>query len=245
MKLENHVVLITGGGSGIGLALARGFLERKNTVIAAGRRAARLAQAKEANPGLHVIECDVTDEAQTRAALDRIQRDYGRLSILVNNAGIANNMNVVKGVDPKMVDHEVATNLLAPIKLTLSALPALLREPAAAVVNVTSGVAYAPVAQLAVYSATKTALHSFGKSLRHQLERTSVKVFEILPPTTETEINRNQSGKKAPADSVAQAALRAIEKDQFEIAIGESKFLQVMMRIAPGLIAPRILRVEY
>jgi uncharacterized oxidoreductase len=101
VKLENHVVLITGGGSGIGLALARGLLARKNTVIAAGRRASRLAQAKDASSGLQVIECDVTDEAQAKAAIDRITKDYGRLSILVNNAGIVNRMNFLEQVDPR------------------------------------------------------------------------------------------------------------------------------------------------
>lgn len=244
MKLENHVVLITGGGSGIGLALARGLLARKNTVIAAGRSASRLAQAKEATPGLQVIECDVTDKAQAKAAIDRIRKDHGRLSILVNNAGIVNRMNFLEEVDPMDIDREIATNLFAPINLTLFALPALVREPSAAIVNVTSGAAYAPVAKLPVYSATKVALHAFTQALRHQLERTSVKVFEILPPTTDTELARNQPGKKAPVDSVAQAALSGIDKDQFEIAIGESKALQIMMRIAPGLVGPRVLRAE-
>jgi len=244
MKLENHVVFITGGGSGIGLALARGLLERNNTVIVSGRKAAKLAEAKQGNPGLHTIEADVTDLARSKAALDSIVKQFGRLSILVNNAGIMLSWDILRENDPahlEAVDREVATNYVAPIKLTMLALPVLLEQKDAAVVNVASGLAYAPVGRYPVYCGTKAALHSFSKSLRHQLERTCVRVFDVLPPRTSTDLNAQMKESKTSAETVAKEMLRGMARDQYEIPIGESKTLHVMERIAPRFIERRLI----
>ena len=244
MKLEDHVALITGGGSGIGLELARALLERGNTVIAAGRDPARLARAQAAAPGLHVFACDITNPGRTSAMLARVVADFGRLTILVNNAGVLNQLDLLAGVDPDLVEHEVATDFVAPVKLTLQALPLLVREPAAAVVNVTGGVAFAPIAALPVYCAAKAALHSFTRSLRHQLVGTDVKVFEVMPPGTATALSRSVKTPRTPVEEVVRAAVRGIERDRFEIVIGDWKKVRLMQRLAPRLVEDKVLRLE-
>jgi uncharacterized oxidoreductase len=246
VKLENHVVFVTGGGSGIGLALAAALAAKNNTVIISGRSAERLAEAKQKHPALRTVVCDVTNTAQVKAALDAIVKEHGRLSILVNNAGILNAVDCVKDGDAHFdaIDREIATNYTAPIKMTLLALPALMAQPQAAVINVTSGLAYTPIAKFAVYCGTKAALHSFSKSLRHQLEHTHVKVFDVLPPGTATELVHDLHGKTIPVDKVVTDAIRGIEKDHWEIPIGQSKVLAIMERIAPGFIEQQLLRAE-
>ena len=244
MKLENHVVLVTGGGSGIGLAVARELLGRNNTVFVSGRNRTKLAEAKRDNPGLRTLESDVTDIAQSKAALDAIMKESGRLSILINNAGIMLSWNVLRENDAEHLaaaDREVTTNFIAPIKLTMLALPVLLQQSEAAVVNIASGLAYAPIGRYPVYCGTKAALHSFSKSLRHQLERTSVKVFDVLPPRTSTDLNNEVKKSKTSAESVAREMLRGMSRDQFEIPIGESRTLRTMERIAPAFVERRLL----
>jgi short-subunit dehydrogenase involved in D-alanine esterification of teichoic acids len=246
MKLENHVVFITGGASGIGLALARELLRRNNTVIVSGRNAAKLAEVSQRNAGLHTIQSDVTDFAQAKAAIDAIVKQFGRLSILVNNAGIMMNWDMLRENDPahlEGVDREVATNYVAPIKLTMLALPVLLQQKDAAVVNIASGVAYTPMGRYPVYCGTKAALHSFSKSLRYQLEKTPVRVFDVLPPRTSTDLNAEMKEAKTSAETVAKKMLRGMERDHYEIPIGESKALQIMERIAPGILERRMLRL--
>src|SRR5205814_10608845 len=134
------------------------------------------------------------------------------------------------------------TNYIAPIKMTMLALPALLAQPEAAIVNITSGLAYAPIGAWPVYCGTKAALHSFSKSLRHQLEKTHVKVFDVLPPGTATELGHDLKGKTISVDVVAREAIKGITKDHFEIPIGQSKTLEIMERIAPGFIEQQLLR---
>jgi short-subunit dehydrogenase involved in D-alanine esterification of teichoic acids len=95
MKLENHVVFITGGASGIGLALARELLERHNTVIVSGRNPSKLAEAKRNHPRLHTLESDATAAPQSKGAIDSIVGQFGRLTMLVNNAGVMRSWDVL------------------------------------------------------------------------------------------------------------------------------------------------------
>jgi uncharacterized oxidoreductase len=254
MKLQDHVVVITGGASGIGLALARALHEKGNQVVIAGRSPGKLAEVKQAHPELDTVECDVTNTAQVKAALATVVGRHGRLSILVNNAGIMAPWNVLKepGEDRfATVDHEVATNYLAPIKVATLALPYLLAQPEAAIVNVTSGLAYLPIAAFPVYCGTKAALHSFSKSLRHQLRDTHVKVFDVLPPGTDTGLvdemraaGQEPKFKMMSPEAVAKEALRGMHKDHYEIPIGQSKTIHIMERIAPGFIEQQLLRAQ-
>lgn len=258
MKLSERTVLITGGASGIGLAMAAELLARGNVVVVAGRSAGKLAQAKAQHPGLHTRACDVTREAARRELIDGVARDFPGFDVLINNAGVMGNWVLTDGEDDPdaaaaAIESEVATNLTAPMRLSALALPHLRARPAAAIVNVTSGIAFAPVADAPVYSATKAALHSFTKSLRHQLAGTPVRVYELAPPTVESDMSagrfENARGLSRTARAMSQpdfvrAAMRGLARDVPEIRVGASQLIYLMTRVAPSLLDRQMLGVS-
>ncbi len=186
MKMSGNTILVTGGGSGIGRALAESWHRAGNTVIVAGRRRAALADVVAANPGMTALELDATEPASIAAGVAEVLARFPDLNVLVNNAGI---MRPETLTDPAFVataEATIATNLLGPIHLTAALLPHLATRPDAAVLNVTSGLAFVPLAATPTYSATKAALHSWTMSLRHQLAGTSVEAIEIAPPYVQT-----------------------------------------------------------
>jgi uncharacterized oxidoreductase len=188
MRTSNNTVLITGGASGIGLALAGRFVNAGSTVIVCGRREAKLREAKEINRRLDTLLADVSTSAGRAALVESALRDFPGLNVLVNNAGIQRRIRLADQEPWDVTREELATNLGAPIHLTRLLLPHLMSKPDAAIINITSGLAFAPLARTPVYSATKAALHSFTLSLRHQLKDTPVKVIEIAPPAVDTDL---------------------------------------------------------
>jgi uncharacterized oxidoreductase len=188
MQLSGNTILVTGGGSGIGLAIARRFLERENTVIICGRREEALKEAAERYPGMISRACDLA-EAEHREALAKwAAAEFPELNVLVNNAGIQRRGDLKRAEDWELTHSEIAINLEAPIHLTRLLYDQLASRPAAAILNVTSGLSFAPLANVPVYSATKAAFHSFTLSLRHQLADTSVEVVELVPPAVDTDL---------------------------------------------------------
>ena len=189
MNLTNRTVLITGGGAGIGLELARQLAERGNKIIITGRDQAKLDKAAGEIPGLVGIRSDVSSVKDIDALFERISKDFPALDVLVNNAGIMKKLNLH---DPKPgleeLTREIEINLIGAIRMTQRFLPHLKSRPSAAIVNNTSGLAFVPLPISPVYCATKAALHSFTLSLRVQLAHTGVKVFELAPPATDTEL---------------------------------------------------------
>jgi uncharacterized oxidoreductase len=232
MKMTGNTVLITGGGSGIGLALARALLERGNEVIVCGRRADRLTAARTSNPGLRVRVADVADARSRADLLAWIRDSFPRTNVLVNNAGIQRLVDFQGGAaELAKADEEIATNLSAPIHLTSMMLPLLASRSEAAIVNVSSGLGFAPLAQMPVYCATKAALHSLTMSLRHQLRETHVKVFEVIPPIVTSELGANHRPAEVnraamPAEAAAAAIVAGLEGDDLEIAIGDAENLR-------------------
>ncbi|HEV2461903.1 MAG TPA: SDR family NAD(P)-dependent oxidoreductase [Ktedonobacterales bacterium] len=236
MHVTGRTVLITGGSAGIGLALARALLARGNTVVVTGRKRARLDAIRGDIPGLHALVGDVTREADMRDVLTRIRADHGGLDILVNNAAVLNSYDFLGEEDHfAQLDEEVATNLLGTIKVTRLALPFLLERPDAAVVTMSSAVAYVPIPSLPIYSATKAAVHSLSQSLRHQFAGTSVKVIEVLPPWVDTELASGVPGAKVSTDVVAQAIIGGLKHETEEIRVGQVKALSVAARLSPAL----------
>jgi uncharacterized oxidoreductase len=189
MNLSSSTILVTGGASGIGLALASRFHAAGATVAVCGRRGDKLREASDRLPGLLTRVCDVARADERRALAEWAIRDVPRLNVLVNNAGVQRYPQLAGGEgDWASTEEEIAINLAAPIHLTMLLVPHLVRQADAAVVNITSGLAFAPLARAPVYSATKAALHSFTLSLRHQLSKTSVKVIELAPPAVNTDL---------------------------------------------------------
>jgi uncharacterized oxidoreductase len=188
MRTSNHTVLITGGASGIGLALARRFVNDGSTVIVCGRREGKLREAKNIDGRLNTLVADVSTSDGRAALVEAALRHFPGLNVLVNNAGIQRRIRLADQEPWDVTREELATNLDAPIHLTRLLLPQLISKPDSAIINITSGLAFAPLARTPVYSATKAALHSFTLSLRHQLNDTPVKVIEIAPPAVDTDL---------------------------------------------------------
>ncbi|MEC0315167.1 SDR family oxidoreductase [Bacillus subtilis] len=197
MKMTGNTVLITGGSAGIGLELAKRLLEIGNEVIICGRSEARLAEAKQQLPNIHTKQCDVADRSQREALYEWALKEYPNLNVLVNNAGIQKEIDFKKGTEDLFVDgDEIELNFQAPVHLSALFTPHLMKQPEAAIVQVTSGLAFNPLAVYPVYCATKAALHSFSLTLRHQLRDTSVEVIEMAPPMVDTGLNQKSRDKQ-------------------------------------------------
>jgi uncharacterized oxidoreductase len=228
LNISGNTVLVTGGATGIGLALAAELVRRGNEVIICGRRQDRLDRAKEQIPQLHTRTADVADAASRRALVEWLRSQHPKLNVLVNNAGIQHLFSFTAGErDLARADEEVAINLLAPIHLAAELIPHLSRQPAAAIVNVSSGLGFAPLAHMPVYCATKAAMHSLTMSLRHQLRGTSVRTFEVIPPIVASELGSahrpaQMNATAMPAETAALEIVEGLERDQFEIAIGDA-----------------------
>jgi len=189
MNPSGNIILITGGGSGIGRGLAESLHALGNQVIISGRRHHALEETIAANPGMKSLTVDMRDPASVRALAARAIDEFPALNILINNAGIMRRENLLEQ-QPDLADAEaiVATNLLGPIRLTAAVLPHLQKQPYAAIINVSSGLAFLPMARTPTYCATKAALHSYTLSLRAQLRETSIEVIELIPPFVATHL---------------------------------------------------------
>jgi uncharacterized oxidoreductase len=189
MKTTGNTMLITGGGSGIGRALAEAFHRLGNQIIIAGRRQEALDATTKDNPGMASMVLDVEDPQAIRAFAKALVAKHPTLDVLVNNAGIMRAENLLAGGDTfAEAEAHITTNLLGPLRLTAALLPALRERPHATIMNVTSGLAFVPLAMTPTYSATKAALHSYSQSLRHQLATTNIDVIELVPPAVQTEL---------------------------------------------------------
>ncbi len=238
MQISGKTVLITGGGSGIGLYLAKEFLRHNSKVIICGRNIAKLEKVQADESALEIAQCDVTNEAQITALLERCNQKFGGVDILVNNAGIFQTFDVSAG--KFSLDHqikEVDIDFNGPIRMVHYFLPDMLKKPESAIVNVSSGLAFIPFAAAPVYSATKAALHSWTLSLRKQLAGTSVRVFELMPPVVDTEMVSELDGfPKMPPEALAQAFMKGFTSGKLEITPGQSSQLKLMRRLAPNFI---------
>jgi short-subunit dehydrogenase involved in D-alanine esterification of teichoic acids len=239
MKLSDNIVFITGGSSGIGLALAKGFWELKNTVIICGRNSDKLKRVEEGFPEIHAIQCDVANEGDVKQAFESIKNKFGFLSILVNNAGIQYRFDFRKDKDAlKKINEEIDINFRAVVHLTNIFMPLLVKAPQAAIVNVSSGLGIVPKKSAPGYCATKAAIHAFSKSLRYQLEETSIKVIELFPPFTDTDMTkgRDKDVHRESPDFVAREFFEKFAKGHCEIKPGLMNIVLLQMnRFLPSL----------
>jgi uncharacterized oxidoreductase len=243
MELTKNTVLITGGTSGIGFELAKQLLTLGNTVIVTGRDSARLEKTKELLPAVHTIQSDVSDVDGIQRLFSMIVAKFPEMNVLINNAGIMKTINLHEAGPIGPLTQEIEINLNGPIRMVHAFLGHLKGKPNAAIVNVSSGLAFVPFPISPVYSATKSALHSYTLSLRVQLKNTSVKVFELAPPATATELLKgsmeSDDMKGIAVMSVVdmvKVAIQGFKNDQFEIRPGQSNLLKLMNRIAPQFI---------
>jgi len=189
MDISGNTILITGGGSGIGRALAEAFQKLGNQVIIAGRRKQILDETAAANPGMKSAVLDIESSESIRAFAETIGKDYPSLNVVIHNAGIMRPESLLdEANDFSTVDATLTTNLLGPIRLTAALLPLLMKQPKATIMTVSSGLAFIPLALTPTYCATKAAIHSYSQSLRYQLRSTNIGVIELVPPYVQTEL---------------------------------------------------------
>jgi len=184
MKLNGNTILITGGGSGIGLGLAEAFAKLDNQVIVAGRSAEKLA--KVAQKGFITETADLSDLASIKNLAERVVEKFPALNVVIHSAGVAKNENLPIGADAGVEEEIITTNILGPMRLTNVLLPHLLKQESATIMPISSGLAFMPNAQTPTYSSTKAAIHSYAQSLRYQLKDTPVEVIELIPPYVRT-----------------------------------------------------------
>lgn len=229
MKLTDNTILITGGATGIGLALAKRFLNEGNQVIVCGRNEASLQQAKAEAPTLITHTCDVADATSRLTMAQWLKTHHPALNVLINNAGIQARRDFTTDPAMESLDQEVAINFTAPIHLIADLLPVLRQQAQAYVINVSSGLAFSPMADVPVYCATKAAIHSFTLSLRHQLKTTGIRVIEIAPPIVDTGLGGGTRSEGAAnhvmmvtPDDFAKQTLEQLAEGKDEVLIGVS-----------------------
>ena len=189
MKTTGNTLLITGGGTGIGRALAEAFHALGNQVIISGRTQKSLDETTAANPGMKSLTVDMTDPGSIRAFADKLSHDFPTLNVVIHNAGVMRNEDLLaQTTDLADVETTIATNLLGPIRLTAALLPLLQKQERSTVMTVSSGLAFVPLAMTPTYCATKAAIHSYTQSLRYQLQGTAVEVIELIPPYVQTHL---------------------------------------------------------
>jgi uncharacterized oxidoreductase len=239
MKLSGNTILITGGTSGIGLGLAKRFVELDNEVIITGRNQAKLDAVKAANPKLHVLRSDCSDLAAVTELARTMKQTYPKLDVLVNNAGVMVYRNIAASTaDLAALTSEVETNIAGPVRL-VSALVEQLKVNKGTIINVSSGLAFVPLTAAPIYSGTKAFMHAYTITLRQQLAAHGVEVIELMPPAVRTELVAypdKPSFKVITTDELVAATFKALAKGKREIRPGQANGLRFMSRVAPGFI---------
>jgi uncharacterized oxidoreductase len=226
MTFRDRTILITGGTSGIGRALAQELDRSGNTVVVCGRREDRLAQVREQFPAIVTRRCDLTRADQRRELVDWVCARYPALDVLVNNAGVQLRFDATRPADLTRVSHEIELNLVAPLHLSTLLAGHLAGRPGAAIVNISSGLAFSPLAEVGLYSATKAAVHSLTLTMRHQLKGMGIRVIEIAPPAVDTELGGDRRDDPArthggmPVADFVAAAMAGLASGSDEILVG-------------------------
>lgn len=223
MLLSNNIILITGGATGIGFALAERLIRHRNTIIICGRSEAALDHARKALPGLITRRCDLSDPADRMALVDWITEAFPGFNVLINNAGIQVARDLTEPLSNESVIEEIAVNLAVPVLLTSDLVPLMRRSRSPAVINVTSGLAFCPLSAVPVYCASKAALHAYTMSLRWQLRDLSIKVIEVAPPIVDTPLGGDANDRRGgqPVLSPAEFADEVIA----QLAAGREEVL--------------------
>jgi short-subunit dehydrogenase involved in D-alanine esterification of teichoic acids len=242
MQAQGNTILLTGGTSGIGMELLRQFYTEGNKLIVVSSNPEKLNKLHSEFPNVSTVVCDLANPKSLRKLLEHCLNTYPEINILINNAGIQYNYQWLEEDDGfHRISREIRVNLTSPMHLIYGFLPQLAGKDQAAIINVTSALAFHPKKSAPVYCATKAGLHNLSKSLRYQLAGTSVKVFEIIPPLVDTPMTRGRGKNKMTPEAVADEFMSGFKKNRFQIFIGKAKWLRLIGRIIP-ILADRILK---
>jgi uncharacterized oxidoreductase len=227
MRLTGNTVLVTGGGSGIGRGLAVALHEAGNRVVIAGRREEALRAVADQHPGIDYLHLDQSERQSIQRFVDELTGRHTDLNVVVNNAGVMA-LEDLSEPDPDVASTVVSTNLLGPIVLTSLLMPTLKAQQHSAIVNVTSALAFVPLAFAPTYSATKSALHAYTESLRFQLQDSGIQVIEIVPPRVQTEM-------QGPADDDHTMSLDDFISEALALLASRPHAGEVIVNAARGL----------
>lgn len=239
MKLEGKKILITGGTRGIGAALARQFTQRGATVAVCGRN--RDASAQPSETPYPTFYADLAADSGCQVLFEQVTQSFGRIDVLVNNAAIQHQHDIRARPSRPAMHEELAVNFWAPVQLSLLFLPTLLERPQAAVLNMTTGLVFAPRKAAPMYCASKAALSTFTTSLRDQLRGSNVLVIEALPPIVDTNMTRGRGANKLSPERCARQILQGMHRDRTRILVGRTQLLSLIHRVSPSM-AARIMR---
>ncbi len=221
MKLSGNKILITGGGSGIGLGLTERFIKENNTVIICGRRESALKEAAEKFPSVIIKTCDLSAEADRIDLYNWISENHPDLNVLVNNAGIQNWMSISDNDFYQKANEEITINVLAPLHLTNLFMKL---KSLNTIINVTSGLAFVPFSKIPVYCATKAFLRSFTLSLRHSLKSTKIEIIEMIPPALNTDLGgKGIHDAHPPVSEFVESVFKQMKEGKKELSFGMSE----------------------
>jgi uncharacterized oxidoreductase len=230
MNTSGNTILITGGATGIGFAIAEQFVQKGNNVVICGRREQKLQEAKQKIPGIQTRVCDVSKELERISLFEWVTSEFPRLNILINNAGIQRDvdfMNIEE--DWSYLRDEITINVEAPMHLSALFIPHLAEKENPAIVNVSSGLAFTPMSIFPIYCATKAAIHSFSMTLRHQLVKANIALYEVIPPAVDSELNYEGRKKRGALETgvtsreFATAVMQGLESGKTEIGYGNAE----------------------
>jgi len=235
-KPREKVAVVSGGSSGIGLALVTALSKQGYRVLTCGRDAAKLQRLEQKVAGVTGYVCDVSDRATVRGLAAKVLAEYPAIDLLISNAGGLNEIDfAAPDLDAVDLTADLRVNLEGAIHLIASFMPGLRRAAPASILVVSSGYALAPATRAPIYSASKAALHSLCKSLRIQLGPLRIGVTELLPPLVDTPAVAHRQGKKLSAEAVASAALDGVHRGAKEVCPGDVRWLPLLLRLAPTM----------
>ena len=240
MEINNkNTILITGGASGIGYEFAKQLCDT-NAIIIVGRNKEKLEKVKKELKNIHIFECDMSSAKDIKALYEIISYEFPELNILINNAGLANRIDLQEETSYEKLTEEMNINFNGSVYMSTQFLPLLKKQKMASIINVTSALAHVPMAYSPIYCASKAALHSFTQSLRIQLKDTNIKVFEIAPSLTKTAMvdsfneKEQKDMKIITTKTVVDTAIKEINKGKQEIGVGQTNALKILHRISPN-----------
>ncbi len=246
MNLKNSTVLITGGSSGIGLELSKVFVQKGNKVIICGKSNERLLAAKKAIPQLVTYQCDLSNSQECVDFAQKIKKNHPDLNILINNAAIVNKIDFINDENAiELAENEYQTNLIAPIRLIKLLYKTINTNESSAIINITTGLIYAPRVIYPFYNSSKSALHSFTQTLRIRLKDKKTKVIEVMFPAVNTPWHQGTPPKIAISTELAVSEMiNGLEKRKSEIRVGGSRILYLMSRLAPSFALKKVNEIQ-
>lgn len=238
MLSSKCTILITGGTSGVGYQLVRKLHASGHHLIVVARTAENLKATSPELSGISAYDCDLADGAALGSTLDAIAAAHPDISIVINNAAIQYTTRLTAAdFDPGMIVREVTTNLIAPAQICHRLIPGLIgKGNKCAIVNISSGLAFYPKTDSALYCATKAALHSFSQSLRYQLEASNIDVIEVILPLVDTPMTEGRGRGKLSAGRAADQIIAGLERGRSEIYVGKAKLIPLLLRVAPWVL---------